>query len=177
MKRSNSRADTCWLTTLQSLHRKTSGAGTTIFRGELNFLCKGREQSGTGQSQRTPKHHARCIPEMGGDGRRRTSLFGTSFKLKLGRRLKGGMWKIGNLPISRRFPVRARKKRRRKCPPWGLTPMRTGIVLACNFQALHFGLQGRALQAEATGSPVRSGEHASGFAEHRMCSRSALSRL
>jgi hypothetical protein len=38
--------------------------------------------------------------------------------------------------------------------------------LARNFQALHFGLQGSALQAKSTGGPVRSGEYASGFTEH-----------
>lgn len=59
-------------------------------------------------------------------------------KQKPGRRLQLGVWEIGNLPISRRFPVIAEEERR-------LTSMRTGVILACNFQALHFGLQGSAL--------------------------------
>jgi hypothetical protein len=44
--------------------------------------------------------------------------------------------------------------------------MRTRVVLACDFQALHFGLQGGAFQAKATSGPIWPGEHASGFAEH-----------
>src|SRR5947209_2877897 len=72
-----------------------------ISGGKLQFLCKVGYKSGTGQSQSTSKHHARCIPETGRDTRRRTSLFGTSSKIESEMIDGTGMCKIGNLPISR----------------------------------------------------------------------------
>jgi len=72
--------------------------------GKLQVLCKVRYKSGTGQSQSTLRHYARCIPETGGDVRRRTSLFGMSSKIESGQTDGNGVCKIGNLPISRQFP-------------------------------------------------------------------------
>ena len=81
------------------------------------------------------------------------------------------VWKIGSLPFSRHSRALADTRvnenfRNGKRLIFELTPMRAGIVLALDLEALHFGLQRCAFQAEATGSPVRSGEHAAGGAKH-----------
>src|SRR5438477_3019920 len=113
-----------------------------ISGGKLQFLCKVGYKSGTGQSQSTSKHHARCIPERVEMQGRRTSLFGTSSKIESGQIDGSGVCKIGNLPISRHSPGVAELARLTKMFGIGngLTSMRTRVVLACDFQALHLGL-------------------------------------
>ncbi len=108
-----------------------------------------------------------------------TSLFGTSSEIEKQKTVPGRHRNIGNLPISRQktLPRTACSKRKfphQKIPTsrkgrekWGTQELLSGrVVLAGDLQALHFRLQGGALEAEPTGGAVRSGERASSFPEH-----------